>query len=143
MDKLTKEKRSWNMSRIKGKNTKPELSVRSFLHKHGFRFRLHRKDLPGCPDIVLPKYRTAIFVHGCFWHHHLGCKYAYLPKSNREFWNSKFKKTVERDSSTVERLKHTGWNVLIVWECQCKKSSNLKNALAPLFAIRGGIFPAC
>ncbi|MBU1162905.1 MAG: DNA mismatch endonuclease Vsr, partial [Proteobacteria bacterium] len=86
MDIISKEKRSWNMSRIRGKDTKPEIIVRSMLHRMGYRFRLHRKDLPGKPDIVLPKYKTVIFVHGCFWHRHKGCKYAYTPKSRVKFW---------------------------------------------------------
>ena len=96
-DILSKERRSWNMSRIRGSDTKPELLVRSLLHRMGYRFRLHRKDLPGRPDIVLPKYRTVIFVHGCFWHRHKGCKYAYTPKSRTDFWQNKFQGTVERD----------------------------------------------
>ena len=95
VDNLTQEKRSWNMSRIKDKNTKPELVVRSILHRMGYRFRLHRKDLPGKPDIVLPKYKTVIFVHGCFWHRHKGCKYAYQPKSRVDFWQKKFKGNID------------------------------------------------
>ena len=90
MDQISPERSSWNMSRIKGKDTKPELLVRSWLHRHGFRFRLHVKSLPGTPDIVLPKYRTVIEVRGCYWHRHPGCKFAYTPKSNSDFWNAKF-----------------------------------------------------
>lgn len=117
-DIISKEKRSWNMSRIKGKDTKPELIVRTLLHRMGYRFRLHRKDLPGKPDIVLPKYRTVIFVHGCFWHRHKGCKFAYIPKSRVEFWQKKFKENVQRDKKKQAELKKAGWKVIIIWECQ-------------------------
>src|SRR5687767_12852388 len=98
VDSISAEHRSWNMSRIKGKNTKPEIILRSLLHKSGFRFRLHSKNLPGKPDIVFPKHRMAIFVNGCFWHRHENCKYCYTPKSRNEFWNSKFQRTIERDA---------------------------------------------
>jgi len=118
MDTLTKEKRSWNMSRIKGKNTRPELIVRSLLHRAGFRFRIHRKDLPGKPDIVLPKHNTVIFVHGCFWHRHKDCKFAYAPKSRLSFWNEKFTGTLERDRRHIEQLNEMGWRVEVIWECE-------------------------
>lgn len=108
------------MSGIKGKNTKPELLLRSALHKLGFRFRIQRKDLPGKPDIVLPKYKTIIFVHGCFWHRHPGCKYAYTPKSNIEFWTNKLEGNVIRDRLTEKALEELGWRILIVWECEVK-----------------------
>ena len=121
VDTLTKERRSWNMSRITGKNTKPEVLLRSLLHREGFRFRLHDKRLPGKPDIVLPKFRTVIFVNGCFWHRHKNCKYAYTPKSRQEFWLSKFEETVLCDQRNQEALTNTGWQVLIVWECDLKK----------------------
>ncbi len=104
MDSLTDDQRSWNMSRIKGRNTKPELAVRSLLHRKGFRFRLHRKDLPGIPDIVLPRFMTIILVHGCFWHRHSGCRYAYIPKSRAEFWQEKFVKNVNRDEEVRKAL---------------------------------------
>ena len=129
MDTLTKEKRSWNMSRIKGKNTKPELKVRSLLHRLGYRFRLHKKDLPGSPDIVLPKYKAVIFVHGCFWHRHKECKLAYKPKSRVNFWEDKFKENMERDRIKLGELKKSGWNVLVVWESQTKNTSDLENLL--------------
>ena len=121
MDSLTREKRSWNMSRIRSQDTKPEKAVRSLLHHAGYRFRLHRKDLPGTPDIVLPKYRTALFVHGCFWHRHPGCRYAYTPKSRVDFWQKKFDENVARDQRNQAQLKEAGWHVLVVWECELKE----------------------
>lgn len=117
-DIISKEKRSWNMSRIQGRNTKPEIIVRSLLHKAGYRFRLHKKDLPGKPDIVLFKYKTIIFVHGCFWHRHLGCKYSYTPKTRTDFWESKFKHNMSRDIENITELKGLGWKVLVIWECE-------------------------
>ena len=120
MDIVTREQRSRMMSGIRGKNTKPELLLRSALHALGFRFRIQRKDLPGKPDIVLPKYKTIIFVHGCFWHRHPGCKYAYTPKSNVEFWTNKLEGNVTRDRLTEKALEEMGWRVLIVWECEIK-----------------------
>lgn len=128
-DRISKEHRSWNMSRIKGKDTSPELRVRSVLHRMGYRFRLHRNDLPGKPDIVLPKYRTVIFVHGCFWHRHLGCRYAYTPKSRVDFWNRKFKETRMRDCKNLVSLSDQGWNVWIVWECETRDLEELKEML--------------
>ena len=113
-DRLSRERRSWNMSRIRGKDTQPELTVRSTLHRAGYRFRLHRKDLPGRPDIVLPKYRTVILVHGCFWHRHKGCRFAYTPKSRTAFWNEKFSGNVERDRRSVRELRRHGWRVITV-----------------------------
>lgn len=119
-DKLTSERRSWNMSRIKGRNTGPELQLRSLLHRAGFRFRLHAKALPGRPDIVLPKFRTAIFVHGCFWHRHPGCRNATTPSTRHEFWQEKFDGNVSRDARNRADLAATGWTVLTVWECELK-----------------------
>jgi DNA mismatch endonuclease, patch repair protein len=122
-DTISKEKRSYVMSRIKGKNTKPEMLVRSSLHAKGFRFRLHKKDLPGKPDIVLPKYKTAIFVHGCFWHHHdTGCRDGHLPKSNVAFWEQKIRRNVERDKRNLQSLQTLGWHSIVIWECELKKS---------------------
>jgi DNA mismatch endonuclease (patch repair protein) len=118
VDTISPERRSWNMSRIRGKNTKPELVLRSMLHREGFRFRLHRKDLPGCPDIVLPRYHTAIFVHGCFWHRHEGCRYATMPSTRKEFWIEKFKKNIERDARNRTALEIAGWKVYVAWECE-------------------------
>ena len=119
------EQRSRNMSAIKSKNTKPEIKVRKVLHSMGYRFRLHGKDLPGSPDIVLPKYRTVIFVHGCFWHRHENCKYASNPKTREEFWKSKFKENVKRDKSHQKKLSAIGWNIIIVWECEIKDKNFL------------------
>lgn len=118
MDRLTTERRSWNMSRIRGKDTRPELVVRSVLHSLGFRFRLHRKDLPGNPDIVLPRHSVVVLVHGCFWHRHRGCRFAYTPKSNLAFWTEKFKQNVARDAHNTSDLRRLGWRVVLVWECQ-------------------------
>ena len=114
------EQRARNMSAIKSKNTKPEIAVRKLLHSMGYRFRLHRKDLPGSPDIVLPKYKTVIFVHGCFWHRHENCKYASTPKTRKEFWESKFKANVKRDLEIEEKIKNIGWQYVVVWECEIK-----------------------
>ncbi len=118
------------MSRIRGRDTKPELLVRSLLHRIGYRFRLHRRDLPGTPDIVLPKYQTAIFVHGCFWHRHPGCRYAYTPKSRVKFWKTKFAANVDRDAKTRRALEQAGWHVLVVWECELRDVEQLKTRLA-------------
>ena len=114
------EQRSRNMSAIKSKNTKPEIKVRKILHSMGYRFRLHRKDLPGSPDIVLPKYKTVIFVHGCFWHRHKNCKYASTPKTRQEFWEAKFRENINRDKLNQENLSSKGWKIIIVWECEIK-----------------------
>ncbi|MDP9440574.1 MAG: very short patch repair endonuclease [Actinomycetota bacterium] len=109
------------MSRVRSKNTKPELAVRSALHALGYRFRLHRKDLPGKPDVVLPKHRAAVFVHGCFWHQHPGCAKATLPKNNAEFWREKLEGNVARDARNRERLRKLGWRPIVVWECEVKR----------------------
>ena len=114
------EQRSRNMSAIKSKNTKPEIKVRKVLHSMGYRFRLHRKDLPGKPDLVLPKYKTVIFVHGCFWHRHKNCKYASTPKTRQEFWEAKFRENINRDKLNQENLSSKGWKIIIVWECEIK-----------------------
>lgn len=109
------------MSQVRTKGTTPELALRSALHSAGFRFRLHRKDLPGKPDIVLPKNKCAIFVHGCFWHHHEGCIKSKMPKSNIEFWQKKIAANIQRDKSNQDDLEKMGWQVLVVWECDIKK----------------------
>jgi len=132
-DNLSVEKRSWNMSRIKSRDTKPEILVRSMLHRLGYRFRLNRKDLPGSPDIVLTKYKMVIFVHGCYWHRHEGCKYTYSPKSRVKFWEEKFRNNVERDRKVIHALEQLGWQVHVIWECQTKDVENLALRIAKLF----------
>ncbi|WLD14677.1 DNA mismatch endonuclease Vsr [Planctellipticum variicoloris] len=129
VDRISKQHRSWNMSRIRSGDTKPELIVRSLLHRLGYRFRLHRKDLPGSPDIVLPRYRTVVFVHGCFWHRHQACPFTYTPKSRTEFWQAKFDRNVARDREVTKQLKALGWRVLIVWECEMQKPDKLARRL--------------
>lgn len=121
VDRLSKEKRSWNMSRIRGKDTAPEVKVRSFLFRSGFRFRKNVQNLPGKPDIVLPKYKTVIFINGCFWHRHKNCKLATTPKTRTDFWLAKFEKNVLNDRKKTQILESSGWNVLTVWECELKK----------------------
>lgn len=120
MDVHDKRTRSFNMSRIKGKQTKPELIVRKYLFSNGFRYRINDTRLPGTPDIVLPKYRTVIFVNGCFWHGHEGCRFFVWPQNNADFWRSKILANVERDHKKESELKALGWNVIVVWECQLK-----------------------
>ena len=131
-DKLTSSQRSHCMSRIRGKNTKPEILVRKGLHARGFRFRLHNKKLPGSPDIVLPKYGVAIMVNGCFWHGHKGCRYATKPKSNVEFWETKIARNKHRDEVTAAHLEALGWTVITIWECELRTSSQLDDRLNTL-----------
>lgn len=119
-DKAT---RSYNMSRIRGKDTKPEMLVRRFLHSHGFRYRLHDKKLPGKPDIILPKYKTVIFIHGCFWHGHKGCSYFVVPKTRTEWWLEKIMSNVKRDEDNLWRLKAEGWRVISIFECELKSKN--------------------
>jgi len=121
VDSISSEHRSWNMSRIKNKDTKIEVMVRQYLFHHGFRFRKNDKRYPGKPDVVLPKYKTVIFVHGCFWHRHEGCKLATTPKTRTEFWLEKFEKNVANDKKHYEELQKMGWKVIIVWECELEK----------------------
>ena len=121
-DVHTPEQRSYNMSRIRGKNTKPEELVRKYLFSQGFRYRKNDARLPGKPDIVLPKYKTVIFVNGCFWHAHEGCKYFVWPKNNAEFWKKKIEGNIARDKKTRQQLEDLGWKVLIVWECELKQN---------------------
>lgn len=120
MDMLSPARRSWLMSRIRGKNTKPEIAVRSMLHRMGYRFRLHRRDLPGSPDIVLPGRATALFVHGCFWHGH-ACKWTKMPKSREDYWLQKIEANRRRDRRACRQLRALGWCVLVVWECELKR----------------------
>ena len=127
------EQRSRNMSAIKSKNTKPEIKVRKVLHSMGYRFRLHSKDLPGSPDIVLPKYKTVIFVHGCFWHRHENCKYASTPKTRKEFWNKKFTENKKRDSEIQDKIKNLDWRSVVIWECETKNIENLRDKIIDVF----------
>ena len=120
MDTLTPAERSERMSRVRSKDTKPEIVVRSLVHRMGFRFRLHARDLPGHPDLVLPRHRKIIFVHGCFWHRHGSCKNTRWPKSKVAFWKPKLEKNHERDAATRKALRRLGWDVLVIWECQLK-----------------------
>jgi DNA mismatch endonuclease (patch repair protein) len=122
-DMFSPDKRSWVMSRIRSGNTSPEKIVRSYLHACGYRFRLHRKDLPGKPDIILARFKTAIFVHGCFWHQCPLCKGGRLPKSNLAYWEAKLKKNQDRDKKNIERLESLGWKVIVIWECQIDEKS--------------------
>lgn len=128
-DVVDKATRSRMMAGIKAKDTAPELVVRRFLHSHGFRYRLHVKALPGKPDIVLPKYRTAIFVHGCFWHQHPGCKDAVMPKSNAKFWKDKLRGNARRDACNISELEKLGWQCSVVWECEVNSSTMQKNLI--------------
>lgn len=121
MDHLSKEKRSWNMSRIRSTETKPEERVRKYLFSKGFRYRKNDKRLPGKPDIVLPKYRAVIFINGCFWHCHKGCSRANVPKSNLEYWKIKLENNVRRDLEEYQKLAELGWKVFVVWECELNK----------------------
>jgi DNA mismatch endonuclease (patch repair protein) len=125
-DHLTKSKRSWNMSQIRSTNTRPELVVRSLLHSLGYRFRLHKKDLPGKPDIVLKRFKTVVFCHGCFWHQHVGCKRASSPKTNQDYWLPKLKRNRERFDLVKNMLIELGWKVIVVWECETKDIDSLK-----------------
>jgi len=128
------EQRSRNMSAIKSKNTKPEIKVRKILHSMGYRFRLHSKDLPGSPDIVLPKYKTVIFVHGCFWHRHENCKYASTPKTRKDFWNKKFKENIKRDLEIQDKIKNLDWRSVVIWECETKNIENLRDKIIDVFS---------
>ena len=139
MDRLTREQRSWNMSRIRGTDTKPEVRVRSVLHRMGYRFRLHCRKLPGKPDIVLPKFETVIFVHGCFWHRHPGCRLAYTPKSRVKFWTEKFQRNVERHTEVDEQLTELGWRVILIWECETKEEQTLRSLLENVLQQSPGI----
>jgi DNA mismatch endonuclease (patch repair protein) len=132
-DVHSKEVRSYNMSKIKGKDTKPELLVRKFLHKSGFRYSLHKKDLPGKPDIFMRKYKTVIFINGCFWHGHNNCKYFKIPKTRSEWWENKINKTVEKDAENIKKIKEMDFNVMQIWECQLKKD-NRKQTLNELIS---------
>jgi DNA mismatch endonuclease (patch repair protein) len=128
-DVFTKEKRSWLMSRVKGRDTKPEILVRSFVHRMGFRFRIHGRDLPGNPDIVLPRHGKVIFVHGCFWHGHKLCLRSKRPTTHKGFWNRKLDQNIERDERFRRMLRRLGWKVLVVWECETRKQEKILRKL--------------
>ncbi|QEM67413.1 DNA mismatch endonuclease Vsr [Geobacter sp. FeAm09] len=128
-DIFTSAKRSEIMSRIKGRDTKPERAVRSLLHHMGYRFRLNRTDLPGRPDIVLSRYKSVVLVHGCFWHRHEGCRFAYIPKSRIDFWHVKFESNINRDNKVKADLEQLGWRVIIVWECELRQTDELCSRL--------------
>lgn len=130
-DIVDKQTRSLMMSGIRGKDTQPEIKVRRFLHARGFRYRLHVRELAGTPDICLPKYQTVIFVQGCFWHRHKGCKLSYMPASNTESWRDKFKKNVQRDRKNTRSLLKDGWRVIVLWECELRKDGDTLLAWLP------------
>jgi DNA mismatch endonuclease (patch repair protein) len=131
-DVHSKEQRSYNMSRIRSTNTKPELLVRKFLFAHGYRYRLHDKRLPGKPDIVMPKHHTIIFVHGCFWHGHAHCKYYVVPKTRTDWWLNKINRNIANDNKAVKALKKDGWKIITLWECDLKPAL-VDNTLKTLF----------
>lgn len=130
MDIIGKDARSRLMGRIRGKDTKPEMTVRQIAHRLGYRFRLHRRDLPGSPDLVFPGRRKVVFVHGCYWHRHPGCRFAYTPKSNVEFWTRKFVANEARDEAAVTCLLAQGWDVLVIWECEARDSQLVASRLS-------------
>ena len=140
MDRLTPERRSWLMSRVKPTNTSPELRVRSAAPALGLRFRLHAKNLPGRPDLVFPKWKKVIFVHGCFWHRHPGCKKATKPKSRTDYWSGKFARNVERDREVEKMLTDMGWSVHTIWECETKDLESLNSRLLEIFEL---VAPCC
>ena len=131
-DVLTKKQRHYNMSQIRSKNTKPEELVRKFLFSQGFRYRKNDKRYPGKPDIVLPKYKTVVFVHGCFWHQHPECKASRIPETNSAFWKEKFDKNIKRDAAEQEALKKDGWHVIVVWECEISNKKKREKRLLAL-----------
>ena len=134
-ERTISEVRSRNMAAIRGKDTAPELAIRRILHAMGLRFRLHRKDLPGRPDIVLPKHRTVVFVHGCFWHRHENCRHTTTPKTRQEFWQTKFAANIERDRRNQTDLQQLGWRVIVIWECELRQHSDLETRLERLFRV--------
>ncbi len=136
VDRLNVAQRSAAMSKIARKNTRPELVVRRAAHALGLRFRLHRRDLPGTPDLVFPRLRKALFVHGCFWHRHEGCRLAYNPRSNREFWEAKFARNVARDARVLTELREAGWDAEVIWECETRQPDMLPSKLKALIGGR-------
>lgn len=144
-DRMSKEQRHKCMSRIKSKNTKPEMLVRRYLHAHGYRYRINVKRLPGTPDIVLRKYKTVIFINGCFWHGHEGCKYFVMPKSNTAFWEKKIERNKERDVEKRIKLRMLGWHTIIIWECELKPNNRhttlqaLEQTLNKIFLLNNSV----
>lgn len=133
---LSADQRSFIMSRIRSKDTSPELRVRSAIHRLGYRYRLHVSSLPGRPDIAMPRYRTAIFVNGCFWHQHQGCRHATVPRTNTDYWQQKFQRTIDRDNRSHATLLQSGWKALVIWECQTKDGLALKSLLKEILPSR-------
>jgi DNA mismatch endonuclease (patch repair protein) len=139
-DILSQEQRSVLMSKVRSSDTKPEWILRCALHRLGFRYKLKNKDLPGSPDLALPKYRTVVFVHGCFWHRHASCRDASMPKSNQSFWAKKFSENVERDAKNAEALSQQGWKVIIIWECELVNKT-IETIEKVVHTIRSGLHP--
>ena len=135
-DHITPAKRSENMRAIRSKDTSPEKRVRSVAHRLGLRFRLHRKDLPGSPDLLFPGKKIALFVHGCFWHRHKNCPRATIPKTNTDYWTGKFARNVERDAGNRKKLEEAGWKVLVIWECQTKNREDVQTFFRENFSIK-------
>jgi DNA mismatch endonuclease (patch repair protein) len=138
LDKVSPEERSRVMARVKSRDTGPEKRVRSMMHRLGLRFRLHRRDLPGTPDLTLPGRQTVVFVHGCFWHRHAGCPQASTPAVNVDYWTRKFARNQARDAEAVERLTALGWRVVIVWECELRRPQQLEERLRRIFLTPDG-----
>lgn len=138
MDRVSKKNRSTMMAAVRSKNTRPEMIVRSILHRLGYRYRLHRENLPGSPDIVLSKYKKIIFVHGCFWHQHPGCPKSRRPDTSRDFWDKKLNGNIERDIITISKLQNAGWAVHVIWECQTKNNEQgLLQIIKEIFSYNG------
>lgn len=129
-DVHSKEIRSYNMSKIKGKDTKPEILVRKYLFSKGFRYRLHQKDLPGKPDLVFRRYKKIIFIHGCYWHGHSNCKYFILPKTKTQWWLNKINGNIKRDAENITKLKKLGWKIIVIWECELKPGKRDKTLVS-------------
>jgi len=134
-DRISSAKRSEIMRAVKPRNTSPERKVRSVAHSLGLRFRVHRSDLPGSPDLLFPRRKTALFVHGCFWHRHENCPKATTPRTNAEYWNRKFRDNMERDSQNEKKLKEIGWKVLVIWECETRRRESIEAFLRKNFSI--------
>ena len=141
MDRLSPERRSWLMSKVASKNTTAEIRVRRAAHALGLRFRLHRRELPGTPDLIFPRYQIALFVHGCFWHRHTGCRKATTPKTHVKFWHEKFDRNIKRDHANMLRLKQLGWHPKIIWECETQNPEFLCKTLSNMFHIRKNAQP--